>query len=115
MNKYIEKVEKYKEKVLGTALEKLREDYKEAKDSYRDTGHDRYLNKIHKCEIQIQEIEEYMKNVENEIKDISSSEYRELLELREKMKTIKSKVFYISKEIPVSADLINLQDMLRDF
>lgn len=115
MNKHIEKVENYKEKVLGTALDKLRTEYKDAEDWYNNTGHGRYFNKMQRCEKQIVEIEEYMKKGETETRVVSSSEYRELLELREKMKIIKSKVFYLSKEIHATTELINLQDILRDF
>ena len=113
MNKYIEKVEKYKEKVLGTALEKLKAEHEEAEDFYRDTGYDRYFNKMQKCEKQIEEIEKYLG--ESKKKDITASEYKELLQLREAMKNVKSKVFYLSKELPVCTDLINLQDLLRDY
>lgn len=28
---------------------------------------------------------------------------------------VKSKVFYLSKELPMCADLINLQDLLKDY
>ncbi|MBQ3600952.1 MAG: hypothetical protein II992_07115 [Lachnospiraceae bacterium] len=115
MNKYIEKVEKYKEKVLGPTLEKLKIEYKDAEEWYKDTGHARYFNKMQRCEKQIDEIEKYMKKGETETREVSSREYSELLELKEKMKTIKSKVFYLSKEIPVTAELINLQDILKDF
>lgn len=115
MNKYVEKVEQYKEKVLGQALEKLKTDYEEAEDFYRDTGYDRYYKKMQKCESQIAEIEKYMNAGKTEVKQVTASEYKELLELRQKMKTIKNKVFYLSKELPMCADLINLQDLLRDY
>lgn len=59
MNKYVEKVEQYKEKVLKPALEKLKAEHEEAEDSYRDTGYDRYYKKMQKCESQIEEIEQY--------------------------------------------------------
>lgn len=115
MNKYIEKVEKYKEKVLRPALEKLKADHEEAEDFYRDTGYDRYYNKIQKCENQIEEIEKYLNAGKEEIKQITPSEYKELLELREAIKNVKSKVFYLSKELPMCADLVNLQDLLRNY
>ena len=47
--------------------------------------------------------------------EVTASEYKELLELRQKMKSIKNKVFYLSKELPTCADLMNLQDVLRDY
>lgn len=115
MNKYIERVERYKEKVLNAALEKLKAEHEEAEDFYRDTGYDRYFNKMQKCESQIKEIEKYLGESKGEKKDITASEYKELLQLREAMKNVKSKVFYLSKELPMCADLINLQDLLRDY
>ena len=115
MNKYVEKVEQYKEKVLKPALEKLKTEHEEAEDFYRDTGYDRYYKKMQKCESQIEEIEQYLKAGTMEVKEVTASEYKELLELRQKMKSIKNKVFYLSKELPMCADLINLQDILRDY
>lgn len=115
MNKYVERVEKYKEKVLGQALEKLKNERKEAEDFYNDTGYERYYNKIQKCEKQIEEIEKYTEAGKTEVRKITGEEYKELLELRQKIKNIKSKVFYLSKELPMCADLINLQDSLRDY
>ncbi|MBP3577485.1 MAG: hypothetical protein J6K15_05170 [Lachnospiraceae bacterium] len=115
MNKHIEKVEKYKEKTLKTALEKLKAEYAEAEDFYTDTGYDKYYNKMNKCEAQIEEIEEYMSRGQEEKRVIATDEYKELLQLREKMKCVKNKVFYLSKELPMCADLIGLMDILRDF
>lgn len=115
MNKYIEKVEKYKEKVLFTALEKLKTENEVAEEFYRDTGYDRYFNKMRRCESEIREIEEYLGINKEEKREMTASEYKELLQLREAMKNVKSKVFYLSKELPMCADLINLQDLLRDY
>lgn len=84
MNKYVEKVEQYKEKVLKPALEKLKAEHEEAEDSYRDTGYDRYYKKMQKCESQIEEIEQYLKAGTMEVREVTASEYKELLELRQK-------------------------------
>ena len=110
MNKYVEKVEQYKGKVLKPALEKLKAEHEEAEGSYRDTGYDRYYKKMQKCESQIEEIEQYLKAGTMEVREVTASEYKELLEL-----SIKNKVFYLSKEMPMCADLMNLQDVLRDY
>lgn len=115
MNKYIEKVEEYKEKTLGKALEKLKAECEEAKDFYTDTGYDRYYNKMNKCEAQIDEIEEYLRGGKEEKVCLQPEEYKELLQLRQVVKNVKSKVFYLSKDLPMCADLLNLQDMLRDY
>ena len=42
MNKYIERVEQYKQKTLNNALEKLRAEYYVAQYDYADSGWDRY-------------------------------------------------------------------------
>ena len=115
MNKYVEKVENYKRKVLETALEKLKAEYEEAADYYTDTGYDRYFNKMRKCETQIEEIEEYMSLGQTEKRAINTEEYKELLELRQKMKCVKNKIFYISKGLPMCSDLVTLLDILKDF
>lgn len=115
MNKYVEKVENYKRKVLETALEKLKAEYEEAADYYTDTGYDRYFNKMRKCETQIEEIEEYMRFGQTEKRVINTEEYKELLDLRQKMKCVKNKIFYISKDLPMNSDLVTLLDILKDF
>lgn len=115
MNKYIQKVEEYKLKTLGKALETLKSEYKEALDFYRDSGYDRYYKKMCRREVQIEEIEKYMEGGLRKETELQADSYKELLLLREAIKNIKSKVFYLSKGMPMCADLINLQDMLKDF
>lgn len=111
MNKYIEKVENYKEKILGPVLEKLKAEYEEAEDFYRDTGYDRYFNKMSKCEKQINEIEEYLNPVT--VKDITTDQYREFLELKNTMQSVKSNLIYIMADLPDCNEKIRLQDSLR--
>lgn len=62
MNKYIERVERYKQKTLNNALEKLRAEYHEAQYDYADSGWDRYFNKMSCLGDQINEIEEYLRS-----------------------------------------------------
>lgn len=112
MNKYIEKVEKYKKSVCDKALAKLQEDYVSARDSYADTGYDKYFKKMSKCEVEIKELEDYLTSKEKT--DITTTEYKELLELRQKMKIVKSKVFYLTKDLPMSNVLMRLNEMLKD-
>lgn len=114
MNKYIEKVENYKQKTLGTALEKLKAEYADAEDMYTDSGCDRYYNKMQKCEKEIEEIENYLEPVTVH-QNVVAGDYKELLELREKMKNIKAKLFYLGADFPQCADIINLKDMVRDY
>lgn len=114
MSKYIDKVEQYKQKVLGKALEKLESEYANAEDMYTDSGYDRYYNKMQKCEREIEEIKQYLEPVTVH-QDIIAGDYKELLELREKMKNIKAKLFYLEADFPQCADIINLKDMVRDY
>lgn len=114
-NKYIEKVEEYKQKTLEKALEKIKSEYGQAKEFYTDTGYDRYYKKMCKCEKQIEEIEEYLGTKQEQSIETVANNYKELLFLREKMKNIKSTVFYLAKDLPMCTDLINLLDMLRDY
>ena len=116
MNKYIEKVENYKSKVLGARLEKLRKEYKEAKDCLRDTGHDRYFNKMGRRENEINEIEKYLEKFEDTPpKTVTTEEYRELLKLRKQMKLIASKVFCLAEYMPLTDDMTSLMELLREY
>ena len=61
MHKLIEKVEAYKEKVIGKEIEKNELKYKEAADNYNDTGYDRYYNKMQKLDKELDELKNYIK------------------------------------------------------
>ena len=117
MNKRIEKVESYKKKILNQALEKLKAEYAEAEDFYRDTGYDRYFKKMQKCEAELQEIEEYLCKDEVVTKDLSTEQYREYLKMKQDLTTIKNKLFYLVTDLglPVTADLTAIQDILKDY
>ncbi len=113
MNKYIERVERYKQKTLNNVLEKIRADYHEAQRDYDDSGYDRYFNKMGRIEKQIDEIEEYLRPK----REITPAECEELNELRRMVKSAKNSVFYLTKEWPeglVNTKLTNLWDMLNN-
>lgn len=112
MNKYIEKVETYKHKILDKTLENLKAEYKEAEDFYQDTGYDRYFNKMSKCEEQINEIERYLHPITQ--KDISTEQYREFLDLKRTMQSIKSNLIYIMAYLPDCTEKTRLNDLLRE-
>ncbi|MDE6053391.1 MAG: hypothetical protein K2G55_06470 [Lachnospiraceae bacterium] len=114
MNKYIEKVEQYKQKTLNNALEKLRAEYREAQRDYADSGYDRYFNKMNRCEKQIDEIEEYLRPK----RKMSPEEFEELNGLRRTVKTAKNKVFYLLCDWPeelVNTELTSLRDLLSRY
>ena len=56
----IEKVEAYKVRTVGNALNKAKEEYQDAEGSYNDTGYDRYYNKMNRLEKTIEELEAYI-------------------------------------------------------
>lgn len=117
MSKYVDKVEAYKHKVLDAELEKLETDYKEAEEFYRDTGHDRYFNKMQKCEKEIEEIKDYLHKDEVVVKDITTDEYKEYLKMKQDLKVIKNKLFYLVADLglPATADLVSMRDILMDY
>lgn len=112
MSKYIEKVERYKCKVLETALGKLKEEYSCADGSYGDTGYDRYFKKMSRCEKEINEIEEYL--LQGKQKEVQPQVILECEEMRRTLQNIKSKWFYLKADLPVSEGTIGIDDLLRD-
>lgn len=112
MNKYIERVEKYKQKTLDRALEKINAEYRQFRYDYADSGRDRDFNKMTRRENQIYEIEEYLNK-----REMTAKECEELNELRRIVKLAKNKVFYLTKEWPegiVNTNLNSLWDLLNN-
>ena len=93
MNKTIEKIETYKAKEIAKALEKAKQGYEEAKDFYNDTGYDRYFHKMQKCENELREIEDYLHKDEVVVKDVSTEQYREYVDMQRDLKALGSKFF----------------------
>lgn len=89
MHKLIEKVEAYKEKVIGKEIEKNELKYKEAADNYNDTGYDRYYNKMQKLD----------------------------KELKLAMKSLRSHFLYVKSDLnlPYTRDLERMEEILNDF
>lgn len=113
MNKYIERVEQYKQKTLDNALKKLRAEYHEARRDYADSGWDRDYHKMTRREDQINEIEEYLRPK----REMTQKESNELGELRRVVKSAKNSVFYLTKEWPeglINTNLTNLWNMLNN-
>jgi hypothetical protein len=99
MNKVIEKCEAYKEKTVSAAIEKAKAAYAEADACYRDTGYDRYYNKMNKFGKEIEELEEYAKSGEA-VAEARREKEKVRHELEEIKKTLKNKIFYLLKAIP---------------
>ena len=97
MSKTIEKIENYKERELNKALLKAKQGYDEAADFYRDTGYDKYYKKMTKYEKEISELEEYLCKDEVKVKDLSTEQYKEYLQMKRDLKALESKMFYLIK------------------
>ena len=110
MNKWLENI---KLKIISK-METNRKQYEEADASYKETGYDRYYNKMVKLNKEYEELKEFLN--EDKEDDIYKAKYiAENKELLNVIKNVKSKVFYLSKELPACAELISLLDMLRDY
>ena len=48
------------DKAINEAIEKLEAEKKEAQADFWDTGYDRYYNKMHRCEDQLEHLREYV-------------------------------------------------------
>lgn len=117
MNKTIEKIEAYKAKEIEKAISKAEHEYSCARDFYNDTGYDRYFNKMQKYEKELQELEDYLHKGEAAVKDLSTYQYREYLKMKQDLKDLKSKLFYLVADsgLPATANLISMQDILRNY
>ena len=110
MNKWLENI---KLKIISK-METNRKQYEEADASYKETGYDRYYNKMVKLDEEYEELKKFL-NVNKEDDTYKAKYIRENKELLNVIKNVKSKVFYLSKELPTCAELINLLDILRDY
>lgn len=97
---------------ITQAMEKNRNAYEEAKGNYRDTGHDRYLNKMQKLDIEYEELKTFL-HPKEEI-SISPETIKKLDELQRKVRCLKSKWEYLRSDLPDSSDSIGIDDIFRD-
>lgn len=117
MNKTIEKIEAYKTKEIEKALSKAEQGYEEAKDFFQDTGYDRYFKKMEKCEKELHELEDYLHKGETVVKDLSTDQYKEYLEMKQDMKNLVSKFFYMFADfnLPETAETQGIQRILEKY
>lgn len=111
MNKTIERIEAYKSTTLQHAIDRAKEEYHEAELNYRDTGYDRYWNKMQKLQQDISELEAYQ---EKDLLISQSAIENEKLraEVKELKKELKTKVEYVLAAIPVCAEAVSLKMFL---
>lgn len=117
MNKTIEKIEAYKAKEITKAMEKAKQGYEESKDFYSDTGYDRYFKKMEKCEKELLELEDYLHKDETKVKDLSTDQYREYLDMKKDMQSLSSKFFFMYADfnLPETAELQGIQRILEKY
>lgn len=120
IHKLIEKVEAYKEKVIGKEIEKNELKYKEAADNYNDTGYDRYYNKMQKLDEELNELKNYLKTEEKSelaTDTMTADMYKEYKELKLAMKSLRSHFLYVKSDLnlPYTRDLECMEEILNDF
>lgn len=97
---------------ITKAMEKNRNTYVEAEEFYRDTGYDRYWNKMQKLDKEYEELKLFLHPKEDI--NVSPETIRKLDELQIKVKNIKSKWEYLRVDLPDSVDSIGIDDLFKD-
>jgi hypothetical protein len=108
MNKLIEKATLK----IVQRMEQNRKEFVEAEASYSDTGYDKYYNKMIRLDTEYNELKDFM-HLETTTEALPQT-IVELDRLREVLKNIKSKVFYMEIDFPANSHLIGLKELLRD-
>lgn len=96
---------------ITQAMEKNRKAYTEADENYKDTGYDRYWNKMQKLDDEYEELKAFL--LPNEEINVNTDTIK-LNELREKVRCIKSKWEYLRADLPYSAESVGIDDVFRD-
>lgn len=97
---------------ITQAMEKNRKLYAEAEESYRDTGYDRYWNKMQKLDAEYEELKAFIapdKPIEGRHETLVK-----LDELQRKVKSIRSKWEYLRADLPASAESVGIDDLFKD-
>lgn len=111
MNKIIERCENYKKKTLESEINKLTQEYVEAGMNFRDTGYDRYYNKMQRLEAELHELQEY--SMSSEAIEKAKNEQKKMeAELAKIKKDLKNKVFYLLKAIPDCSEARSIKDYI---
>lgn len=99
---------------ITQAIEKNRKAYAEAAGNYRDTGYDRYWNKMQKLNTEYEELKAFL-HPEEKI-EVQLDTRLKLDELQHSVKNIKSKWDYICRDfnLPATSDVIGINDIFRD-
>jgi len=106
MNKYIENATLK----IVQRMEKNRQEYEELRRNYNDTGYDRYKNKMDALDVEYEEFKAFIGVKEEQ----NSSDSLELERLRDILKNIKSKIYYMEFDFPDNSHLIGLKRLLNE-
>lgn len=110
MNNWIEAI---KNKIINK-MEVNRKAYEEADASYKDTGYNKYYNKMVKLDKEYEELEAFLLDGNEDGEKLLQLK-NENEALRKVLAQIKTKVYYLSKELPRCSELISLEDILRQY
>lgn len=108
MHKEIEKAVLH----ITRAMEKNRKQYMEAEASYRDTGYDRYWNKMQKLDAEYEELNAFISS--DKPVEVQHETILKLDELQRKVKSIKSKWEYLRTDLPASAESVGIDEIFKD-
>ena len=93
---------------ITQAMEKNRKDFVELERNYQDTGYDRYWNKMQKLDAEYEELRAFIQPKQE------LSPNKEVDELRRIVKNIKSKWEHLKSDIPITADLMGIDDLFKE-
>jgi predicted nuclease with TOPRIM domain len=93
---------------ITQAMEKNRKEFVEVEGNYRDTGYDRYWNKMQKLDAEYEELRAFIQPKQE------LSQIKEMDELQRVVKNIKSKWEHLKSDIPITADSIGIDDLFRE-
>ncbi len=93
---------------ITQAMEKNRKEFVEVEGNYRDTGYDRYWNKMQKLDAEYEELRAFIQPKQE------LSQIKEMEELQRIVKNIKSKWEHLKSDIPITADLMGIDDLFKE-
>lgn len=99
-------------------MEKNRKAYAEAEEWFRDTGHDRYFNKMNKLEAEFDELKSFLGLDKQDKRNAFEAEnirlYSENKELKGFIKAVKSQVDYIKADYWSDPRVVRLYEKFKD-
>lgn len=97
---------------ITQVMEKNRKQFLETEASYRDTGYDRYWNKMQKLDEEYEELKAFIGS--DRALEIGPETIMQLDELKRKVKSIRSKWEHLSADLPASAESVGIDEIFKD-